>query len=176
MKKLLFVLAILLLTFPLFAETYTVKRVIDGDTFKLSNGETVRLIGIDVPEADMKEATEAKDFVTSLVEGKEVKLEFDVQEKDKYGRLLVYVYVPVHSYSYIARDTDGNLPDFNAWDVADSFSDEPKGMEVLPELLNAYIVRNGYATPITIQPNVKYAELFEKLYQEAREKKRGLWK
>lgn len=159
-----------------FAETYTVKRVIDGDTLELANGETIRLIGIDIPEADTKEATEVKNFIKSLVEGKEVTLEFDVQERDKYGRLSAYVYVPVHSYSYIARDEDGNLPDFNPWDVADSFLDEPKGMGVLPELLNAYIIRNGYASPMTIPPNVKYAELFEKFYREAREKKRGLWR
>lgn len=161
---------------PFFAETYTVKRVINGNTLELSDGEKVRLIGIDVPEVDTKETAQTKDFIKSLVEGKEVKLEFDVQERDKSGRLLAYVYVPVHSYSYIARDKDGNSPDFNPWDVADSFSDKPKGMGVLPELLNAYIIRNGYATPMTIPPNVKYADLFQKLYQEARENKRGLWR
>lgn len=176
MKKLLFVvLAMFFFVAPLFAETYTVKRVIDGDTLELSNGEKIRLIGINIPEVDTKK-TETRDFIKSLVEGKKVRLEFDVQKRDKSGWLLAYVFVPVYSYSHISRDGNGNLPDFNPWDVADSFSDEPKGMEVLPELLNAYIVRNGYATPITIQPNVKYAELFEKLYQEAREKKRGLWK
>lgn len=153
-----------------------VTKVIDSNTLELSNGETLRLIGVGVPEADTKEAEVAKDFVKSLIEGKEVRLEFDVQERDKSGRLLVYVYVPVHSYSYIARDKDGNLPDFNPWDVADSFSDKSKGMGVLPELLNAYIIRNGYATSMTVSPNIKYAELFEKLYQEAREKKRGLWR
>jgi len=42
-------------------------------------------------------------------------------------------------------------------------------------LINATIVRSGYAQPMTIPPNVKYAELFEELYQEAREQKRGLW-
>lgn len=177
MKPLLLLILILLSAPLAFAETYTVKRVIDGDSLELSNGETIRLIGIDIPEADTKEATEVKDFVKSLVEGKEVRLEFDVQERDKYGRLLAYVYVPVHLYSHISRDEKGNLPDFNPWDVADSFSANPDGaMGVLPELLNAYIIRNGYATPMIISPNVKYAELFEKLYQEAREKKRGLWK
>ena len=115
--------------------------------------------------------------VKSLVEGKEVRLEFDVQKRDKSGWLLAYVFVPVYSYSHISRDENGNLPDFNPWDIADSFSSDPDdAMGVLPEMLNAYIIRNGYATPITIPPNVKYAELFKKFYQEAREKKRGLWK
>jgi len=195
MKKLLPILAILFLTTPLLAETYTVKYVIDGDTLELSNGETVRLIGIDTPEVyssdkldrDSKRTgkdietiiamgKEASDFVRGLVEGKEVKLEFDVQKRDKYGRLLAYVYVPVHSYSHISRDANGNLSDFELWDVADTFSDEPKGIAVTAEFLNAYIIRNGYATPMTVPPNVKYAELFEKFYREAREKKRGFWK
>lgn len=78
---------------------FKVKRVIDGDTIELENGEKVRYIGIDTPETKHpskpiqyygKEASEAN---RSLVEGKEVRLEFDVQQRDKYGRLLAYVYV-----------------------------------------------------------------------------------
>ncbi|MBI4982570.1 MAG: thermonuclease family protein [Candidatus Omnitrophica bacterium] len=42
--------------------------------------------------------------------------------------------------------------------------------------VNAEIVKQGYASLLTFPPNVKYADLFEKLYQEARENKRGLWK
>lgn len=176
MKKLLSILAILFITIPLFAQNYVVRRVIDSNTLELSDGEIVRLVGVGILKANTKEETEAKDFIKNLVEGKEIRLEFDVQKRDKNGLLLAYVYVPVHSYSYVARDKDGNLPDFNAWDVANSFSDEPKGMAVSPELLNAYIIRNGYAIPITNPPNVRYVTLFEKFYQEAREKKRGLWK
>ena len=81
-------------------KVYTVKRVIDGDTIELDNGVTVRYIGIDAPETKHpskpveyfgKEATE---YNRKLVKGKKVKLVFDVQEKDKYGRLLAYVYLP----------------------------------------------------------------------------------
>lgn len=43
-------------------------------------------------------------------------------------------------------------------------------------MLNGEIIRSGYASPMTIPPNVKHADLFQKLYQEARENKRGLWK
>ena len=42
--------------------------------------------------------------------------------------------------------------------------------------LNATIIKAGYATPMTIPPSVKYADLFKELYEEAREQKRGLWK
>ena len=79
-------------------ETYGVSRVIDGDTIELENGEKVRYIGIDTPELkgrDGKEcfADRAKQANTRLVEGKIVRLEKDVSEKDRYGRLLRYVYV-----------------------------------------------------------------------------------
>lgn len=76
-----------------------VARVIDGDTIVLENGEKVRYIGIDTPETKHpskpveyygKEATEAN---CRLVENKTVRLEFDAQERDRYGRLLAYVYV-----------------------------------------------------------------------------------
>ena len=82
---------------------YTVSRVMDGDTIELSNREKVRYIGIDTPEVREKKdsewiykprpyAEEASAFNKKLVEGKSVRLEFDVQKRDKYKRLLAYVY------------------------------------------------------------------------------------
>jgi micrococcal nuclease len=82
---------------------YIVSCVVDGDTIELSSGETVRYIGIDTPEIREKKnaewiykprpyAEEAKEFNQKLVEGKSVRLEFDVQKRDKYKRLLAYVY------------------------------------------------------------------------------------
>lgn len=83
---------------------YTVTRVSDGDTIELSGGEIVRYIGIDTPEVREKDgsgwiynpmpfAEEAKELNRKLVEEKSVRLEFDVQKKDKYKRLLAYVYI-----------------------------------------------------------------------------------
>jgi len=74
-------------------------NVIDGDTFEINGGIKVRLIGIDTPEMKNKNrtidcfATEAKQKVESLLNGKEVVLVKDVSETDKYGRLLRYVYL-----------------------------------------------------------------------------------
>jgi micrococcal nuclease len=135
-----------------------VKRVVDGDTIQLETGERVRLIGIDTPEMHesnklyrdsrktnqdvqtIKEmGTRAYQFTKALIEGKRVRLEFDVEKHDKYDRLLAYVYLK-----------DGTF-------------------------VNAEIVKQGYASLMTIPPNVKYAELFSKLYREARENRRGLW-
>ena len=122
----------------------TVNRVIDGDTIKLTNGERVRYIGVDTPELHHPKipvqyfAKEAKEFNEALVGGKGVRLEFDIEKRDKYGRLLAYVY------------------------VGDAF-------------VNARLVEEGYAQIMTIPPNVKYAEEFLKLQQEARRENRGLW-
>jgi len=76
--------------------TVTVTRVIDGDTIVIDSGQRVRYIGIDTPEVyPEREAYGMESWQANrgLVEGKEVRLERDVSETDKYGRLLRYVYV-----------------------------------------------------------------------------------
>jgi endonuclease YncB( thermonuclease family) len=72
---------------------YDVQRVIDGDTFKLTDDTIVSLIGIDAPDAGEFCSAEATQKLTSLIAGKTVYLEKDVSETDIYGRLLRYVYV-----------------------------------------------------------------------------------
>ncbi len=90
---------ILLFTNLLMAKDYVVKKVIDGDTIQLDSGETVRYTGIDAPELFRKEggaefyASEAARYNKKLVFMKKVRLEFDVEKKDQYGRLLAYVFV-----------------------------------------------------------------------------------
>lgn len=77
-------------------QTALVTEVIDGDTIVIEGGFHVRYIGIDTPEVHPRlEAygMEALQANRELVEGKEVRLERDVSETDKYGRLLRYVYV-----------------------------------------------------------------------------------
>lgn len=82
-------------------KTYIAKvaRVVDGDTIKLESGEVVRYIGIDTPETvDPRKPVqcygkEASDRNRELVEGKEVKMEKDISNTDKYGRLLRYIWL-----------------------------------------------------------------------------------
>jgi len=69
-----------------------VERVIDGDTIELRGGKRVRLLGIDSPEKKQYYCEEATERLRQLVEGKDVTLEKDVTNRDKYGRLLRYVY------------------------------------------------------------------------------------
>ena len=73
---------------------YEVKRVIDGDTFELEDGEIVRLLAIDAPDAKECYFEESKEALRKLVEGKNVELRKDVTEVDKYGRLLRYIMLP----------------------------------------------------------------------------------
>lgn len=80
-------------------EFVTVARVIDGDTIELEDGLKVRLIGVNTPETHHPEkgvepyGPEAAAFTKSLLENKKVRLEFDVEGKDKYGRTLAYVFM-----------------------------------------------------------------------------------
>lgn len=76
-----------------------VKRAVDGDTIELESGEKVRYIGINTPETVKPNSPvecfgkEASTKNKELVDGKLVRLKKDVSDKDKYGRLLRFVYL-----------------------------------------------------------------------------------
>jgi len=110
----------ILLTFTFSSQAYEnakVLSIVDGDTLKViyhKKAENIRLIGIDTLEtrpnkkaiedaqrtkSDIETVTsqgrEAKNFVKSLVKpGDFLEIEFDVRTRDKYGRLLAYLYLP----------------------------------------------------------------------------------
>lgn len=70
-----------------------VKRVIDGDTIELSNGQIVRFVGVNAPnngEPFEEEATEAN---STLVQGKTITFEYDTYTSDRFGRVLAYAIV-----------------------------------------------------------------------------------
>ena len=75
------------------AEEVRVIQIIDGDTIVIEGGYHVRYIGIDTPEKDEPYYREARDLNVELVEGKTIRLEKDITNKDKFDRLLRYVYV-----------------------------------------------------------------------------------
>lgn len=126
-------------------ENTSVKRVIDGDTVELANGDKVRYIGVNAPESvDPRKkiecfGKEAAQFNRNLVEGKVVRLERDISERDKYGRLLRFVYLE-----------DGTF-------------------------VNELLVREGYASVMTYPPDVSKKDIFYVAEQEARNGKKGLW-
>jgi micrococcal nuclease len=135
---------------PASASVGRVVRVVDGDTIRVSLGgreERVRYIGIDTPES-VKPGTPVQCFAKKasaanarLVAGKRVRIERDVEERDRYGRLLAYVYPAAGG-----------------------------------PMVNETLVRQGYARPLTIPPDVRHAERFRRLADEARRARRGLWR
>src|SRR5262245_20710130 len=128
--------------------TDLLSRIVEGDTIydQLADRvEKVRYIGVDSPEIHHPVKGEepggraAATVNRGLVEGRRVRLELDVQTRDRWGRLQAYVWV---------GDT----------------------------MINAELIRLGYAHVMTVPPNVRYQELFVKLQREAREGGRGLWR
>ena len=85
-------------------EVYDIVHIVDGDTFYAKNSQGIklkyRLIGINTPEfshfgrPEQPFAQEATDYLALLLKDKQVILKYDVQHKDKYGRELVYAYLP----------------------------------------------------------------------------------
>jgi micrococcal nuclease len=84
------------------SDTVKVSRVIDGDTFTIidrGREDRVRMIGVDTPETVKPGSPvqplgpQASSFTKKLIEGKNVRLEYDVEKRDRYGRLLAYVYL-----------------------------------------------------------------------------------
>jgi micrococcal nuclease len=146
LNVLLCITVLLFLSIP-FANSETLKctRVVDGKTILLSNGKTVRLIGIASlatkhPSKPVEyNGTEESVFTRKMVEGKEVRLEYDQKPGDnKYGELFAYVYL-----------NDGTF-------------------------LNAEIIKQGYGRADTGFP-FKYVKEFSHFEKEARKTKRGLW-
>jgi micrococcal nuclease len=80
-------------------DVVSVTRIVDGDTIAVSSGDTVRLIGIDTPETRHPSqpvecfGAQATQHATELVgPGTSVRLVYDVERTDRYGRTLAYVY------------------------------------------------------------------------------------
>lgn len=144
-----------------------VARVIDGDTFELSDGQRVRLIGIDTPEKHAsaklnRDAVQsgtsrrtiqalgqvASDYARMLVQDRRVELEYDqanaaIGHRDRYGRTLAYVWL---------LGSNGQR----------SF------------MVNRRLVADGYANAYTSYP-FALAEEFRQLERLARERQEGLW-
>jgi len=70
-----------------------VERALDGDSVIISGGRQVRLIGVDAPERGEPLADEAREWIHSKLEGRWVRLEYDKETSDRYGRLLAYLWL-----------------------------------------------------------------------------------
>lgn len=124
---------------------FKVTKIVDGDTIVLENGETVRYIGINSAERNECFAFESEVANTQLVQGEKVRLEKDISERDRYQRLLRYVYLP---------------------------SGEEGVGEVL---VNDYLVRHGFAKAYPYAPDTKFKDQIAQAQEEAKNNKLGLW-
>jgi endonuclease YncB( thermonuclease family) len=118
----------------------TVVRVVDGDTAVLSVGgkqERVRFIGVDTPESTTEHepyGEEAARYTRSVLKpGRKVYLEYDAELRDRYERLLAYV--------WLQRPA------------------ERSDAELRAKQFDAKLLLEGYAQQLTIQPNSRYADL-----------------
>lgn len=138
---------------------FPVLSVVDGDTIAVALGgseERVRLIGIDTPETQHPTrgvepfGPEASTFTTQLLQDKEVWLELDLEARDRYGRLLAYVYLadPAGEWTFKGQAfTQANL----------------------------LITSQGYADTLTIPPNIKYTDLYATAVNQARVQGLNMW-
>lgn len=182
-RKLVLCLAVLILAaVPAFTQnTDTISKVIDGDSFKLSNGQKLKLAGINAPEIldnnTLRQESRkfgkdiwvyrtlggdaAKEAGRILAMGKnKICLESGTEAFDADGNLFAYVYVPV------ARWEEGMAADEKVFL-------ETNGQREI--FLNAHLVQTGFAEVISMPLSAKHQALFLGLQREAKEHKRGLW-
>jgi len=74
-------------------DRFIISKVIDGDTVELNGGDKLRLLSIDTPEKGSLYYDEAKQLLAKLSLGKTAKIEYSSARRDRYGRLLGYLYV-----------------------------------------------------------------------------------
>jgi len=124
---------------------HVVKRVYDGDTITLENGDRVRLLGINTPEIESRHrkgeegGQAAKQWLQDKLQQGIVFLEYDLQNKDKYGRSLAHLFLE-----------NG-------------------------EHLNTELVQAGLATLSIIPPNLRYADDLEEAESIAFQQGLGIW-
>lgn len=124
---------------------YQVKKVYDGDTILLSNGQKIRFLGINTPEIEGRNkdlqagGNEAKQWLLAKVEHKKVRLEKDVEKRDKYGRMLAHVFTKDNQH------------------------------------LNLELVRQGFASVNIYPPNLKYTDELVAAQKQAEQEKLGVW-
>lgn len=134
-------------------EKVSISRVVDGDTIVLTDGRKVRFVGVNTPESTTRTETygeEAKNYTKTKLDGKQVWIQKDVSETDRYGRQLRIIWLSVPT-------------------------DDLNESEIRTKMYNADLVLNGYAEPSTYPPDVKYSNYFLKFAREARETNKGLW-
>ena len=170
MKKLLILGILLLLPLRVFAESkekeyHIVTKVIDGMTLELDGKETIRLIGASTPSASSSNpmiqqwAEKSKEFTKTLLDGRQVWLEYGKDKQDKEGNTWAFVFFSAGLREMQPLIDRSFIP---FWGTAGNF------------MLNRLLVQFGYATvksPFSFQ----YRSQFMDLEKRARQKEYGMW-
>lgn len=135
-------------------EQVKVTRVVDGDTIEITKDDgsvkKVRLIGVNTPELpDQFMAKEAKDYTESVLLNKNIYMEKDTSETDKYDRLLRYIWLEIPKN----KTTE----------------------EIKNKMFNADLVIKGYAKAVNYAPDSSHKDLFKELENEAKEQGLGVF-
>lgn len=157
------------------SKEYKVLKVFDGDTIgivpiksdKKTRYEKIRFLGIDAFEHDQKPYGEpAYKYLSMLLLGKNVCIETDIDEHDKYGRTLGYVFL-----------RQGDLEKTLRFRSTGNFMSSKNLSSVTPNYIfaNEELVKSGYAILYASEPNVKYKEKLKKGVRYARENMLGVW-
>jgi len=124
---------------------HQLKRIYDGDTITLKNGDRVRLLGINTPEIESRHrqgeegGQTAKQWLQAKLQGGSVLLEYDRQKKDKYGRSLAHLFLESGEH------------------------------------INKQMLREGLATLSIIPPNLHYLDELKKAEALALQEGLGIW-
>jgi len=124
---------------------YRIKKIYDGDTLLLMNGQKVRLLGINTPEVEGRNKSsqaggeEAKQWLIARLKKQKIRVETDVEKKDKYGRLLAHVFTEDKQH------------------------------------INLELVGEGLASINVYPPNLKYINELLKAEHQAEQKIKGIW-
>jgi micrococcal nuclease len=126
---------------------FEVVRVVDGDTLRLMDGRSVRVIGVNAPEIKRGNkpgqplGVAARAATQSFIDaaGGKVRLGYEREQTDRYGRLLAHVY-----------NTHGRS-------------------------LGHHLLRQGLVFAVAVPPNVALASCLYKAQDEARQKRLGIW-
>ena len=124
-----------------------VKKVIDGDTIRLTDNRLVRFIGINTPEIDHETgnsepyAEKAREFLQALIDTQQgsILLQYDNEDEDRHGRRLAHVFT-----------IDGKN-------------------------IQADMIAKGLGMWITVPPNLMYLQCYRQREQSARQINTGIW-
>lgn len=138
-----------------YPQSAIVSRIIDGDTVELISGQKIRFVGVTAPEPDEPFSKEATNLIQNLLEGKEVRLEYDAYKDDRFGRTLAYIWIKPNGQTK-TLSTPNNQGEINT---------------------SIELVRQGLARVVIYEKRraLIYQEELLEAEKQAKEEKIGVW-